>query len=266
LGSYADGANLGDRQKEFLVLRVSEIQKKLEIVRKALEELSRLSQGDMAALKEREDEITAAYEEAQDRALDAMSMLLMDGPMEILSKRREAMKKAIDNDLTKTLLVKNVTLKAEDIARLDQKGFVLVRMKNGYTRLYDRTEGLQKTLSGAKSLSDMSGWADSEINDYEKLKEGTLQIVEMMLADEKVGGKLKLWKLTGASALRLLSLYKATDAAWEFFYDIMKQKFVWGPLVDELNKSLETNRRAVIELQEKSRDLQTRLNCLRNAQ
>jgi hypothetical protein len=266
LGSFTDGANLGDRQKEFLALRVSEIQKKLDIVRKSMEELSRLRQGDMATLKEREDEITAAYEEAQERALDAMSMLLIDGPQEILGKRREALKKAIDNDLTKTLLVKNVTLKAEEIARLDQKGFVLVRMQNGYTRIYDRTEGLQKTLSGAKSLSDMSGWADSEKSDYEKIKEGTLQIVEMMLADEKVGGALKLWKFTGASALRLLSLYKATDAAWEFFYDIMKQKFVWGPMVDELNKSLETNRRSVVALQEKSRDLQARLNCLRSAQ
>ena len=266
LSSFSEGAELGGNRKSFLEARVAEIQKKLEVVRKSMEELSRLRQGDLAALKEREAEISAAYEEAQERALDAMTMFLIDGPLEILNKRREAMEQAFDHDLTKTLLVRNVTLNAEDLARLDQKGFALFRMKNAYERIYGRAERLQNTLSGARSLSDMTGWADSDKDDYEKIKDGTLQLVEMLLGDEKVGGALKLGKLTGKSALRLLSLYRATDAAWEFFYDIMQQKYIWEPLVDELNKSLETNRRAVIALQKKSRDLQTRLNCLRNVQ
>jgi hypothetical protein len=69
--------------------------------------------------------------------------------------------------------------------------------------------------------------------------------------------------LTGAGVLRLLSLYRATDAACGFFYDIMKQRLVWGPLVEELQRSLETNLGAVRALQEKSRDLHDQLNCLR---
>jgi hypothetical protein len=43
----------------------------------------------------------------------------------------------------------------------------------------------------------------------------------------------------------------------------MKQKFVWGPAAESIQKSIDINLQAVRTLQQKSRDLQDKLNCLR---
>ena len=263
LRGFTSGTDLGDGRRAFLEARITEIQAKLETVRKAMDELGRLRQGDLAALKKCEEEISLAYDEARDRAMDAMSMLLIDGPLEILQERRRAMKQAFDFGITKNSLLKNAVLDAGEMTALDRAGFGLFRTKYAFEAVYGRAERLQKTLTAAKSLYDMGQWADSDKADFEKLKEGTLQLVEMALGDEKIGGAFRLGRLTGEGVLRLLSLYKATDAACGFFYDLMKQKFVWEPLVEQLTKSLESNRQAVRTLQEKALELRKRLDCLR---
>ncbi|HMA54445.1 MAG TPA: hypothetical protein VKT17_08275, partial [Acidobacteriota bacterium] len=240
LRQLSDGADLGDGPKGFLDGRIREIQEKLEIVRKAMEELGRLRQGDLKALETCTGQISAAYADAQDRALDAATLLLVDGPLEILKKRRDAIKGRIDQGLRKLLSERSGVLDEAAIARLDRSSFDLFRAKYGFENVYGRAERLQKTLTAAKSLYDMGQWADSDKADFEKLKDGTLQLVEMFLGDETLGPALKLGKFTGDTALRFLSLYKISAAASGFFWDIMAQKFAWDPLVDELQRSLET--------------------------
>jgi hypothetical protein len=263
LRGFTAGADLGDGRKAFFEARIAEIQDKLGSVRKAMDELGRLRQGDLEALKKCEEAISLAYGEARDRALDAMSMLLIDGPLEILQERRKALKQALDFGITRNSLLKNAVLDAGERAALDRAGFGLFKAKSAFEAVYGRAEKLHKTLTGAKSLYDLGQWADSDKTDFEKLKEGTLQLVEIALVAVRVGDAFKLGRLTGEGVLRFLSLYKATDAACAFFYDIMKQKFVWEPLVERLTESLETNRQAVRTLQEKARALQSRLDCLR---
>jgi hypothetical protein len=263
MSRFTNGAELADGRKAFLDGKIREIQDRLETVRKAMDELGRLRQGDLKALEKWQGEISRAYDDAQARALDAAAMLLVDGPLEILQKRRDSMKEAIDYGLTMTLLSKNAVLSADAVAGLDRTAFSLFRMKYLFEGIYGRAERLQKTLSGAKSLYDMSQWADSDQSDLEKIKSGTAQLVEMVINEPAVGDAIRLGKITGNTILRFLSLYKATDAAFGFFYDIMKLKFAWGPVVDELQRSLETNLRAVRTLQERSRDIQNQLNCVR---
>jgi hypothetical protein len=263
LSRFSDGADLKDGQRAFLEAKISEIQDRLEKVRRAMDELGRLRSGDLRALEECQSDITEAYDEAQERALDALTMLLVDGPLDILKQRRGAAKEFIDQGIMNTLLTRNSVLGVENVSDLDRAAFGFFRLKYAFENVYGRAERLQATLSGARSLQDMDGWANSDKDDLEKLGAGVLQLTEMVLGDEKVGAALKIGKLAGDGILRFLSLYRATDAACGFFYDIMKQRFVWGPLVEELQRSLETNLRAVRTLQEKSRDLHDQLNCLR---
>ncbi|HSQ79303.1 MAG TPA: PDZ domain-containing protein [Candidatus Bathyarchaeia archaeon] len=253
-----------DARKAFLESRLAEIQSKMEAVRKSLEELSRLRRGDLQALQACEQKISQAYEDAQDRALDAASMLLVDAPLEILQARREAMKAGVEQGLKRVLFSRSGALDGAAVAALDRQAYDHFRLGYSMEDIFGKTERLHKTLTGAKSLYDMAGWADSDKSDFEKLKAGSLQLVEMLLGDDRVGGALKLGKLTGKAALRFLSLYKAADAAVGFLGDIVAQKLAWAPLVDELVRSLETNRRAVQSLQEKARDLQNKINCLRS--
>lgn len=264
LSELEDGAAGDGARKAFLGTRLAETQAKLEVVRRSLDELGRLRQGDLQALKACEEEIGRAYEDAQDRALDAAAMLLVDAPLEILQARREAMKAGLEQGLKRVLFSRSGALDGATVAALDRQAYDHFRLRYSMEDIYGRTERLHKTLTGAKSLSDMADWADSDKTDFEKLKDGTLQLVEMLLGDERTGGALKLGKLTGRAALRFLSLYKVADAAFGFLADIAAQKLAWEPLVEELVKSLETNRRAVQTLQDKVRDLQNRINCLRN--
>lgn len=263
MSRFTDGADLGDARKAFLDGKIREIQDRLETVHKAMGELGRLRQGDLQALEKWQGEISRAYEDAQGRALDAAAMLLVDGPLEILQKRRDAIKKAIDYGLTQTLLSKNAVLSADQMAGLDRTAFSLFRMKYLFEGVHGRAERLQKTLTGAKSLYDMGQWAESDQGELEKIKSGTSQLVEMVLNEPAVGDAIRLGKLTGDTILRFISLYKATDAAFGFFYDIMKLQFAWGPVAEALQKSIETNLQAVRTLQERSRDLQNQLNCVR---
>lgn len=263
LSRFSNGADLKDGQRAFLEARISEIQDRLEKVRKAMDELGRLRSGDLRALEKCQGEITGAYDEARERALDALTMLLVDGPRDILARRRGAAKEFIDQGIMQTLLTRNALLGVENVSDLDRAAFGFYRLKYAFENVYGRAERLQATLSGARSLQDMDGWANSDKDDLEKLRAGVVQLTEMVLGDEKIGGALRIGKLTGAGVLRFLSLYRATDAACGFFYDIMKQRLVWGPLVEELQRSLETNLGAVRALQEKSRDLHDQLNCLR---
>jgi hypothetical protein len=230
-----------------------------------MDELGRLRQGDLAALEKCQGEISEAYEQAQDRALEAATMLLVDGPLEIIKARRAAAKEAVDQGIRGTLLARNAILGVWDVAGLDRTAFALFRVKSGLENIYGRAERLQKTLTGAKALYDLSQWSDPDRDDLQKIKDGTLQLAEMFLGDETLGPALKLGRFTGDTALRLLSLYRAAAAASGFFWDIMAQRFAWGPLVDELRRSLETNLQAVRALQARSRDLQNELNCLRTA-
>ena len=191
-------------------------------------------------------------------------MLLVDAPLEILQARRESMKAGLETGLKSVLYSRSGALDEAAVAMLDRQAYDFFRLRYSLEDIYGRTERLHKILTGAKSLYDTEGWADSDKADFEKLKDGTLQLVEMLLGDERNGGALKLGRLTGRAALRFLSLYKIADAAFGFVADIAAQKLAWEPLVDELVKSLETNRRAVQALQDKARDLRDRLNCLRS--
>jgi hypothetical protein len=243
--------------------RLAEAQARLQTVQDSLEELGRLRQGDLEALQACERRVSAAYEEARDRALDAAAMLLVDAPLEILQARREAMKEGLERGLRSVLGERSGALDRAAVAALDRQAYDHFRLKYVLENIYGRTERLHKTLTGAKSLADMAAWSEPDRDDYGKLKDGTLQLVEMLLGDESTGGALKLGRLTGKAALRFLSLYKAVDAAMGFVGDIVAQKLAWEPLVDRLVASLETNRRAVKALQEKARDLRIRIDCLR---
>lgn len=258
------GADLGPRQQKLLASRIAEINHQLEIINQAVENLSRLNQQNLDELQKWEKEITRAYETAQDRLIDAVGLLLVDGPLEILQKRQQEMKEAINSGLFTSLLARKAALTEQQAAAFDQQVFTYLKLKYQYENIYGRAEQLQKRLSEAKAVYDLDQWANSEKSDYEKLKDGLWQLTEMMLNEPAVGGAIKLGKITGENLLRWLSLYKAVSAASGFFWDIMQQKFAFEPVMKELLKSIDQNREALEKLRLKAQLLREQLKCLEN--
>ncbi|MGC9055572.1 MAG: PDZ domain-containing protein [Candidatus Saccharicenans sp.] len=258
------GADLEGKRKEFFEAKIAEIQHQLEIICQAAENLSRLNQQNLAELDKWQKEISKAYEEAQDRLMDAVGLLLIDGPLDILQKRRTQMKEAIGNGIFSSILARKAAINPEEAALLDNQVFNYLKLKYRYESIYGQAEQLEKRLSEAKAIYDLDQWANSDKSDYQKIKEGLLQLTEMMLNEPAIGGSLKLGKVTGETLLRWLSLYKAASAASGFFWDILQQKFAWEPVINQLLKSIDQNREALLKLQQKAALLRTQLQCLKN--
>lgn len=260
------GADLEGKRKEFFHSKIEEIQHQLEIISQAAENLSGLNQQNLAELDKWQKEISKAYEEAQGRLMDAVGLLLIDGPLDILQKRRAQMKEAIGNGIFTSILARKAAINPGEAALLDNQVFTYLKLKYRYESIYGQAEQLEKRLSEAKSLYDLDQWANSDKSDYQKMKEGLLQLTEMMLNEPAIGGSLRLGKITGETLLRWLSLYKAVSAASGFFWDILQQKFAWEPVINQLLKSIDQNREALLKLQQKAALLGKQLQCLKNQQ
>jgi hypothetical protein len=256
------GNDLTAKQKAFYDARLAETRQDLEKVQQAMANIGRLNQHDVAELQKWEGEVTGAYQAAQDRLMDAVGLLLVDSPLDILQKRQAEMREALDSGMVTSLLARKAAVTADEAAALDNQVFDLVKMKYRYENIYGQAERLEKTMAEAKATYDLDQWSNGDKSDFDKMKDGMMQLTEMALSEPALGGALKIGRLTSENLLRFLSLYKATAIAAGFVGDIVAQKLAWGPVMEQLERSIELNRQGLDHLRQRAAQLRQQIQCL----
>ena len=245
--------------------RIAQIRQDLDRVQRAMANIGRLNQQNVADLQKWEQEVSAAYGAAEERAMDAAGLLLVDGPLEILRKRQQQMREAMDSGLVTSLLARKAAVTREEAAALDHQAFGFLKMKYRYEGVYGQAERLEQHLAGAKAGYDMDQWANGDKSDFEKMKAGMMQLAEMALGDPAIGGAISVGRITGENLLRWLSLYKAVNLAAGFLGDIVAQRLAWGPVMEQLERSIDTNRQGLEHLRQRATRLRQQLGCLQSA-
>ena len=258
----ATGGDLSAKQRAFYDTRLAQIRENLEKVQRAMENIGRLNQRDVAELQKWEREVSAGYEEAQSRLMDAVGLLLVDGPLEVLQKRQAEMREAVDSGLVTSLLAREAAVTADEAAAFDAQAIDWLKMKYRYETIYGQAARLEKRLGEAKATYDLDQWSGADKSDFAKMQDGMMQLTEMALGDPALGGALKVGRLTGENLLRWLSLYKAVAIGAGFFGDIVAQKLAWGPVMAQLDRSIEQHRQALDRLRRKAADLRQQIQCL----
>lgn len=258
----ATGGDLSAKQRAFYDARLAQIRENLEKVQRAMENIGRLNQQDLAELQKWEREVSAAYEEAQSRVMDAVGLLLVDGPLEVLQKRQAEMREAVDSGLLTSLLARKAAVTADEAAAFDAQAIDWLKVKYRYETIYGQAARLEKRLGEAKATYDLDQWSGADKSDFAKMKDGMMQLTEMALGDPALGGALKIGRITGENLLRWLSLYKAVAIGAGFFGDIVAQKLAWGPVMAELEQSLDQHRQALDRLRRRAADLRLQIQCL----
>jgi hypothetical protein len=261
----ASGGDLTPAQQAFYDAKLAALRQDLDRVERAMAAIARLGGQDAAELAKWEQEVSAAYQAAQDRMIDAVGLLLVDGPLDVLQKRQAEMREAIGSGLLTSLLARKAAVTADEAAALDGQAFAWLKMKYRYEAVYGQAERLGKRMTEAKAVYDLDQWASSDTSDFEKMKEGIGQLVEMALGDPAVGGALKVGGLTGDTLLRWLSLYKAAAIGAGFLGDIVAQRLAWGPVMERLEQSIEQHRQAVERLGQRAAGLRQQIQCLESA-
>lgn len=258
----ASGNDLSPAQKAFYDAQLARMKQALDRVQEAMANIARLNQKDVAELQKWTGQVTESYQAAQDRLMDAVGLLLVDSPLEILQKRQEEMRAALDNGMVTALLARKAAVTADEAVAFDKETFELLKAKYSYEQIYGQAERLEKRLGEAKATYDMDQWSNSDKDDFDKMKDGMMQLTEMALNEPALGGALKVGRLTGATLLRYLSLYKATAIAAGFAGDIVAQKLAWGPVMEQLQSSIEQHRQALERLRQRAADLRQQIQCL----
>ena len=264
LADAGTGSDLSPAQKASYDAKLAAIRQDLDKVQQAMANISRLNQRDVAELQKWERQITESYQAAQDRLMDAVSLLLVDSPLEILQKRQAEMRGAIDGGMVTSMLARKAAVTADEAAALDNQVFDLLKVKYRYESIYGQAERLEKTMAEAKATYDLDQWSNSDKSDFDKMKDGMLQLTEMVLNEPALGGALKIGRLTGENLLRFLSLYKATAIAAGFVGDIVAQKLAWAPVMEQLEQSIEQHRQALEHLRQRAAELRQQVQCLEN--
>jgi hypothetical protein len=260
-----EGEDLDAAQKARFDAKIAQITQDLERVQRAMANIGRLNQQNVAELQKWEKEVSAAYGAAEERAMDAAGLLLVDGPLEILRKRQQQMREAMDSGILTSLLARKAAVTGEEAAALDRQAFGFLKMKYRYEGVYGQAERLGQHLAGAKAGYDMDQWANGDKNDFEKMKAGMMQLVELALGEPAIGGAISVGRITSENLLRLLSLYKAVNLAAGFLGDIVAQRLAWGPVMEQLERSIDTNRQGLEHLRQRAVGLRQQLECLESA-
>ncbi len=258
----ASGNDSSPAQKAFYDAQLARMKQALDRVQEAMANIARLNQKDVAELQKWSGQVTESYQVAQDRLMDAVGLLLVDSPLEILQKRQAEMREAIDGGLVTSILARKAAVTADEAAAFDDQAFQLLKAKYRYEQIYGQAERLEKHLGEAKAASDMDQWSNGDKGDFDKMKDAMMQLTEMALNEPALGGALKIGRLTGATLLRYLSLYKATAIAAGFAGDIVAQKLAWGPVMAQLETSIDQHRQAVEHLRQRAASLRQQIQCL----
>ena len=262
----ATGGDLSPAQKAFYDAKLARTRQDVEKVQQAMANIGRLNQKDVAELQKWERQVTESYQAAQDRLMDAVGLLLVDSPLELLQKRQAEMRGAIDGGMVTSMLARKAAVTADEAAALDSQVFGLLKMKYRYESIYGQAERLGKTMAGAKATYDLDQWSNSDKSSFDKMKDGLMQLTEMALNEPALGGALKIGRLTSENLLRFLSLYKATAIAAGFAGDIVAQKLAWGPVMEQLGQSIEQHRQALEHLGQRAADMRRQVQCLESVQ
>jgi formylglycine-generating enzyme len=253
---------LKPEQKKFYEARLAEVRLDLENICQTMSGVSKSNRQYPSQLEKSERQVAESYRTAQDRVLEAVALMLIDSPSELLRKRHDEMHKTLRDMTMKSIVARKSMVNAEQTAAVDREIFALLQLQLRYDVLYARAAWLRKRLEETKAIYDFNRWTGEERDAFEKLKARLLQLAEMVLNEPALAGKIEVGVVTNETVLRWLSPYRSVAIGADFLRAIVAQQLAWKTVTEELKRSTSQPGPAFEHLRRRAERLQEQIQCL----
>ena len=261
--SALDDASLSAEDKARVAQRLAAARERLQYINQALINLMAIQNKQQAELNKWTGEIDEAYKQCKDRFWDAMSLLLLDAGPDKIKGNYEEVLQSVDGLKAAWLAKAAAETDPRKLAEIQKN----IDSLNTLGQSLADTNRLIKNYQDTKLFADVEKGNREAQNISEQLKNAVGGIAQIALSQPWLKEALdaELLKRTGKTFDFFSSLYtvgQATYYASSFFYDIMKQQFVWQPVMAELQKSLAYNAQSMDKLRRDAAKTSQEIGCL----
>ena len=261
--SALDDASLSAEDKAKVAQRLVAAREKLQYINQALINLMAIQNKQQAEMSKWTGEIDEAYKQCKDRFWDAMSTLLLDAAPDKLKGNYEDVLQSVDALKASWLAKVAVETDPRKLAEMQKN----IDTLNTLGKSLSDTNQLIKNYQDTKLFADVDKGNREAQNISEQLKNAVGGIAQISLSQPwlKEAIDADLLKRTGKSFDFFSSLFTVGQATYytsSLFYDIMKQQFVWQPVMAELQNSLAYNAQSMDKLRRDAAKTSQEINCL----
>lgn len=248
-------------RKAYLLRRLGDTRDRLRYINEALRKLIAINATERDEIEKLTTEISARYEEAQNRAWDVVLDLLTGVSLDGFSAEQVRRLKAIEDAIAAKTALKATPQDAVALRAIDQEIMLLQSAKFRSEEAYAATAQLVDGLKMSKYGKDVGDWQRKE--DQERARDGLVLVASLAIDHpwlEKWLGKKaffasdKLWQVT--------TMGRMTYYAAGFAYDILAQWAVWEPMTHRMQNDLKYNMQSIERLRLRAEETSKEIGCL----
>ena len=258
----AEDPALSAKRKAYLTQKLSAARERLQYINTALKKLIAINTKERAELEKWTADIDKAYDESLNRVWEALNDLLLDAAPDALQKNY--------SDALSTIDAVNAAWLKGVVTETDPRK--LAEFKNGIESLENLKGSLGEANKLTKNYQDTKLYYDVDKGDMkandtdEQLKRqhrhrtahsqpGTCQEGIGLNTDQTNGKESRLFQF-------VVHVGKATNYVCGFFGDVMRQQFVWKPLMEQLQNNLVFNQQGMEKLRLSAAQTSQAIDCL----
>ncbi|MDP1654511.1 MAG: PDZ domain-containing protein [Hylemonella sp.] len=252
--------------KAVLAQKLAAARDRLRYIQEALRKLAALNARQRAEMEQLTQELTQAYEAANERAYEFVVGLLTDLPLAKYADLRKVRLAELDRMIESQKALRNGPL--SEAARRAIEGDIeqMSQLRGQYETAAASLERLLALYAGANYGKDIVKWEQEtrQAADWQRGLEATRLggkiLLDLPWLEDKFLSR-KDW-FGGNRLWQVVAMGKMAWTASDFFWDIMNQYFAWQPLADQLLRGMKVNTQAMNDLRQKAQATLKEIDCL----
>lgn len=239
---------------------------RLRYIQEALRKLAALNARQRAEMDKLTQELTQAYEAANERAYEFVVGLLSDLPLAKYADLRKARLAELDRMIESQKAMRSGPISEAARRAIEADIEQMGRLRTQYEAASGSLEKHLALYAGANYAKDIVKW-EQETRKTEDWRRG--------LEATRLGGKILLdlpwledkflsrkdW-FGGNRLWQVVAMGKMAWTASDFFWDIMSQYYAWQPLSEQLLRGMKANTQAMDDLRQKAQATLKEIDCL----
>jgi formylglycine-generating enzyme required for sulfatase activity len=256
----ATAKELNPEQKKFYETQLAEVRLDMETLSQLMSDASILHQQGPASFQNWEAQVAAKYRSAQDRLLEALTLMLIDSPPETRRKLFEELYKTLSDTMMNAIVSRKSMTTGEQTAAVDRKIFRLLELQLRFQLIFGTAAHIQNQLG--KISYDLNHWAAADRTEFEKLKTRLLQFIEILVNEPSLIVKIDGKVAKNDALFRWLSPHTSVVTGFDFLCDIVAQRRTWLTISDDLKRSKSQPGLAFTRLHQRAVLIHAQILCL----